>query len=67
MGMTIDLDDRHTEALRQCAAQEGRSTDEVVLAAIDAYLAQAEDNALTEELAAQGARRFADLLRRLGE
>jgi len=40
---------------------------QVALAAIDDYLMRADDDAVTEELAAQGATRFAELLRRLGE
>ena len=40
---------------------------QVALAAIDDYLVRADDDARTEELAEQGATRFAELLRRLGE
>ena len=37
------------------------------MAALDDYLLRAEDDELTDRLAAQGAQRFAELLRRLGE
>jgi predicted transcriptional regulator len=67
MAMTLRLDDAQTEALRRRAEREGRSMQQVALAAIDDYLVRADDDALTEELAARGATRFADLLRRLGE
>lgn len=40
---------------------------QVALTAIDEYVLRAEDDELTEDLAARGAERFADLLRRLGE
>lgn len=65
--MTLRLDDAQTEALRRRAELEGRSMQQVALAAIDEYLLRADDDARTEQLAAQGAERFADLLRRLGE
>ena len=67
MAMTLRLDDAQTEALRRRAEREGRSMQQVALAAIDDYLMRVEDDALTQDLAAQGAARFADLLRRLGE
>ncbi|TQS46506.1 ribbon-helix-helix protein, CopG family [Cryptosporangium phraense] len=65
--MTLRLDDAQTEALRRRAEVEGRSMEQVASAAINDYLMRADDDALTEQLAAQGAERFADLLRRLGE
>ena len=37
------------------------------MSALDEYLLRAEDDELTDRLAEQGAERFADLLRRLGE
>ena len=46
---------------------EGRSMQQVAVAALDDYLLRAEDDELTDRLTAQGAERFADLLRRLGE
>lgn len=67
MAMTLRLSDEQTAALRARAAKEGRSMQQVVGAAIDDYLLRTEDDELTDRLAAQGAERFAELLRRLGE
>jgi hypothetical protein len=67
MAMTLRLTDAQAEALRDRASREGRSMQQVALAALDDYLLRAEDDELTDRLAEQGAQRFADLLRRLGE
>jgi plasmid stability protein len=67
MAMTLRLTDEQTAALRARAAKEGRSMQQVARAALDDYLTRAEDDELTDRLAEQGARRFAELLRRLGE
>ena len=40
---------------------------QVIGAAVDDYLLRTEDDELTDQLAEQGAERFAELLRRLGE
>lgn len=40
---------------------------QVALIAIEEYILRADDDELTGHLAARGAERFADLLRRLGE
>ncbi len=40
---------------------------QVAQAAVDEYLLRASDDEETDRLAAQGAERFAELLRRLGE
>ena len=40
---------------------------QVALGALDDYLLRTEDDELTDRLADHGARRFPDLLRRLGE
>jgi plasmid stability protein len=65
--MTLRLTDEQTEALRARAEQEGRSMQQVALDAVDDYLLRAEDDQLTDRLAARGSQRFAELLRRLGE
>lgn len=65
--MTLRLTDEQTEALRERAEFEGRSMQQVALRAIDYYLEHVSDDELTDALAEKGARRFADLLRRLGE
>ena len=67
MAMTLRLSDEQTDALRQRAEKEGRSMQQVALAALDDYLLRTEDDELTDRLAEHGALRFAELLRRLGE
>jgi hypothetical protein len=67
MAMTLRLTDEQADALRERAAREGRSMQQVALSALDEYLVRAEDDELTDRLAAQGAERFRELLRRLGE
>ena len=65
--MTLRLTDEQTAALRARADTEGRSMQQVALSALDEYLLRARDDEHTDRLAEQGARRFAELLRRLGE
>lgn len=65
--MTLRLTDAQADALRARAGKEGRSMQQVALSAIDDYLVRTEDDALTDRLTEQGAQRFAELLRRLGE
>jgi hypothetical protein len=67
MAMTLRLNEEQTQALRRRAEKEGRSMQQVALAALDDYLLRVEDDELTDRLAERGADRFADLLRRLGE
>ena len=67
MAMTLRLTDEQTAALRARAEREGRSMQQVAVAALDEYLLRVQDDELTDQLAARGAARFADLLRRLGE
>jgi plasmid stability protein len=67
MAMTLRLSDQQTEALRRRADREGRSMQQVARTALDEYLLRTEDDELTDRLAEQGARRYAELLRRLGE
>jgi hypothetical protein len=67
MAMNLRLTDDQTAALRERAQKEGRSMQQVALAAVDEYLLRAEDDELTDQLAARGAERYAELLRRLGE
>jgi hypothetical protein len=67
MAMTLRLTDQQTAALRARADREGRSMQQVAIAAVNDYLLRAEDDELTDQLAARGAQRFAELLRRLGE
>lgn len=67
MAMTLRLSDEQAGALRARAEKEGRSMQQVALNALDDYLLRAQDDELTDRLAAHGADRFAELLRRLGE
>jgi predicted transcriptional regulator len=67
MAMTLRLSDEQTEALRRRADREGRSMQQVALAALEDYLVRAEDDERTDRLAERGAQRYAELLRRLGE
>jgi predicted transcriptional regulator len=67
MAMTLRLNEEQTEALRRRAEKEGRSMQQVALTALDDYLLRTEDDELTDRLARQGAQRFDELLRRLGE
>ena len=67
MAMTLRLTDDQAAALRARAEREGRSMQQVAVAALDDYLLRAEDDELTDRLTAGGAERFTDLLRRLGE
>jgi predicted transcriptional regulator len=67
MAMTLRLSDEQTDALRRRADKEGRSMQQVARTALDEYLVRTEDDELTDRIAEQGARRYAELLRRLGE
>jgi hypothetical protein len=67
MAMTLRLSEEQGEALRRRADKEGRSMQQIARTALDEYLLRTEDDELTDRLADQGARRYAELLRRLGE
>lgn len=67
MAMTLRLSDEQATALRRRAVREGRSMQQVALTALDDYLLRARDDELTTRLAEQGAERFGEVLRRLGE
>jgi plasmid stability protein len=67
MAMTLRLSDEQTLALRERAVREGRSMQQIARTALDDYLVRAEDDERTQQLAEHGARRFEELLRRLGE
>ena len=67
MAMTLRLTDEQTAALRARADSEGRSMQQVAVSALEDYLLRSEDDELTDGLAEQGAQRYAELLRRLGE
>ena len=67
MALSLRLTDEQTEALRRCADREGRSMQHVALSALDEYLRRADDDDRTDRLGEKGARRYAELLRRLSE
>jgi hypothetical protein len=67
MAMALHLTDEQAAALRARAEKEGRGMQEVARSAVDHYLTRAADDEHTDQLTEHGARRFADLLRRLGE
>jgi predicted transcriptional regulator len=67
MAMTLRLSDQQAEALRRRAEKEGRSMQQVARTALEEYLLRTEDDERTDGLADQGARRYAELLQRLGE
>jgi hypothetical protein len=67
MAMTLRLTDEQTAALRARADREGRSMQQVARSALDEYFVRAADDERTDRLAEQGAQRYAELLRRLGE
>ncbi len=67
MAMNLRLSDEQTEALRARADAEGRSMQQLALAAIDEYLLRVVDDERTGALAAEGAARYRAVLERLGE
>jgi hypothetical protein len=67
MRLTLRLTDEQLLALRARAETDGRSMHQVALSALDEYLLRAEDDEHAELLAERGARRYAELLRRLRE
>ncbi|MGW2153570.1 CopG family transcriptional regulator [Nonomuraea sp. NPDC001699] len=67
MAMTFRLNDEQIEALRKRAESEGRSMQQIVPCEIEEHPERASDDEITDALAEKGAKRFADLLRRLGE
>ncbi len=67
MAMTLRLTDEETEALRKQAEQEGRSMQTLVRAAIQEYLDRSTHRSRVAAASESGAKRYADVLRRLGE
>jgi hypothetical protein len=64
--LTLALNDEQTEALRRRAGKDGRTIEDVALAALDEYLLRTEDD-VTEGVSDDSTERFSDVLRRLGE
>ncbi|MEO3885827.1 ribbon-helix-helix protein, CopG family [Nonomuraea sp. B5E05] len=67
MAMTLRLSDQQTEALRKRADAEGRSMQQVVLAAVDEYLARHAADEEVRRLGARSRERWRTVLDRLGE
>jgi predicted transcriptional regulator len=67
MAMTLRLDDAETEALRNRAAQEQRSMQEVAREAIREYIDAHSRRELIDAVLDDELPRYADALRRLGE
>jgi predicted transcriptional regulator len=67
MAMTLRLSDEQTAALRERAEVEHRSMQQVVLTAVDEYLARTSRAERIKQVSAKYADRYGDLLRRLGE
>ena len=64
--LTLVLNDEQTQALRRRADKDGRTIEDVALAALDEYLLRTEDD-VTEGVSDDSTERFSDVLRRLGE
>ncbi len=67
MAMTLRLSDEQTAALRERADAEHRSMQQIVLAAVDEYLARTSRAERIKQVSTRYADRYQDLLRRLGE
>lgn len=65
--MTLRLSDEESDDLREQAQREGRSMQEVARTAIREYLGLDTHRSRVVASAADGAARYADALRRLGE
>jgi predicted transcriptional regulator len=67
MAMTLRLDQQETEALRQQAAMEGRSMQEVARQAVREYVERTSKRELLDRVLDEQLPRYAEALRRLGE
>ncbi len=67
MAMTLRLDDEETDALRERAAREGRSMQEVARQAVRDYIERTSRRELLDRVLDEEIPRFAEALRRLGE
>lgn len=67
MVMSLRLPEADVEALRQRAAHESRSMQEVVKAAVREYVERHSREELLEQVLDSELPRYADALRRLGE
>ncbi len=67
MAMTLRLSGDQTELLRQLAAIEGRSMQEIALEAVNSFVEERLASLLVKQYAREAAVEYADLLRRLAE
>ena len=67
MAMTLRLTDAETEALRAQAEIEGRSMQDVARGAVRGYIEQYSHRRRVAASSAEGAERYAEALRVLGE
>ncbi|MEU8273875.1 ribbon-helix-helix protein, CopG family [Microbispora bryophytorum] len=67
MAMTLRLTDEQTEALRRRAEKEGRSMQQVVVAAVEEYLARHTADEEVHRLGAEAVRRWKPVLDRLAQ
>lgn len=67
MAMTLRLDEQETDALRQRAAREGRSMQDVARQAVRDYIDRTSKRELLDDVLGEEIPRYAEALRRLGE
>ncbi len=67
MAMTLRLSDDETVALRERAAREGRSMQDVARGAVREYIERTSRRELLDEVLDEEIPRYAEALRRLGE
>jgi plasmid stability protein len=65
--MTLRLDEQETEALRQRAAREGQSMQEVARQAVKDCIERSSKRELLDDVLDEEIPRYAEALRRLGE
>ncbi|WP_432923700.1 ribbon-helix-helix protein, CopG family [Microbispora sp. CA-135349] len=67
MAMTLRLSDEQTEALRRRAEKEGRSMQQIVVAAVEEYLARHTSDEEVHRLGVEAVRRWKPVLDRLAQ
>ena len=67
MAMTLRLDKQETDALRQRAAREGRSMQDVARQAVRDYIDRTSKRELLDDVLGEEIPRYAEALRRLAE
>jgi plasmid stability protein len=67
MAMTLRLTDDETDALRERAAREGRSMQDVARSAVREYIDRTNRRELLDDVLDQELPRYSEALRRLGE